>query len=94
MQGVPYRKTFDGVMAHCLQAGLIDKWEKDLYSIYLKEAQDNKTPQQKKKEKMEADEKRNDGQVTRDSNFVFKEAFICFNNLYTRNKNANRMENK
>ncbi|KAK8396872.1 hypothetical protein O3P69_005090 [Scylla paramamosain] len=69
-KGVPYRKTFDGVMAYCLQAGLIDKWERDLYSIYLKEAQDNKTPQQRKKEKMEADAKRNDGQVVLNLNHL------------------------
>ncbi|MPC11460.1 Glutamate receptor ionotropic, delta-1 [Portunus trituberculatus] len=69
-RGVPYRKTFDSVMAYCLQAGLIDKWERDLYSIYLKEAQDNKTPLQKKKEKMEADAKRNDGQVVLNLNHL------------------------
>lgn len=63
-QGAPYRKTFDGVMAHCLQAGLIDKWLQDLYSIYLKEVQDKKTPQEKKKEKLQSAAKRNDGMVS------------------------------
>lgn len=52
-------------MAHCLQAGLIDKWLKDLYSIYLKEVQDNKTPQEKKKEELEAAAaKQSDGTVS------------------------------
>lgn len=63
-QGAPYRKTFDGVMAYCLQAGLLDKWLRDLYSIYLKEVQDQKTPEEKKKDELEAAAKRNDGMVS------------------------------
>lgn len=58
-------------MGYCLQAGLIDKWERDLYSIYLKETQDNKTPQQIKKEKMEANAKPNDGQVRKTIHIVW-----------------------
>lgn len=62
-QGAPYRKTFDGVIAHCLQAGLIDKWLRDLYSIYQNEVQEKKTPQEKKEELFEAAERRSDGMV-------------------------------
>ena len=51
-------------MAYCLQAGLVDKWLRDLYAIYLKETQESKSAEQRKKEKLEAQGKQTAGQVS------------------------------
>ncbi|XP_068238809.1 ionotropic receptor 21a-like [Palaemon carinicauda] len=45
-KGAPYRRTFDKVMLKCIEAGLIAKWVRDLYSIYLAENQLLKTPEE------------------------------------------------
>ncbi|KAK3888526.1 hypothetical protein Pcinc_007382, partial [Petrolisthes cinctipes] len=49
--GAPYRRTFDAVLWRCVQGGLIDKWLKDLYRIYLKETLQKKTPEERKRER-------------------------------------------
>ncbi|XP_066961643.1 ionotropic receptor 21a-like isoform X2 [Macrobrachium rosenbergii] len=48
-KGAPYRRTFDNVMLRCLQAGLIAKWLKDLYRIYLAEHHLMMTPEEAKR---------------------------------------------
>ncbi|KAK7082907.1 hypothetical protein SK128_022481, partial [Halocaridina rubra] len=53
-KGAPYRRTFDHVMLRCIQAGLIGKWVKDLYKIYLKEAQNQKTPEEREADRQAA----------------------------------------
>ncbi|CAL4099409.1 unnamed protein product, partial [Meganyctiphanes norvegica] len=62
-KGAPYARKFDALMWRCLQVGLIDKWLKDLNAIYLKEAQDNKTPEEKKKETKKENEDNDAGRT-------------------------------
>ncbi|XP_045620111.1 glutamate receptor ionotropic, kainate glr-3-like [Procambarus clarkii] len=62
-KGAPYGRMFDKVMWRCVQAGLIDKWLKDLYTIYLEETMNQKTPQERLEEKEAASAKSNNDVV-------------------------------
>ncbi|XP_053638170.2 glutamate receptor U1-like [Cherax quadricarinatus] len=47
-KGALYRRTFDNIMWRCVQAGLINKWLKDLYAVYLEENMEQQTPEERK----------------------------------------------
>ncbi|XP_071523891.1 glutamate receptor ionotropic, delta-2-like [Panulirus ornatus] len=74
-KGAPYRRTFDDIMWRCVQGGLIDMWVRDLYSIYLNENLQQKTPRERKAEKEAALSKNNDGLVVLNLNH-FQGAFL------------------
>lgn len=64
LQGSPYGKSFDKVMWRCVQAGLIGKWLKDLNLFYLKERLEKKSPAERRKDKEEAELRKDDGKVS------------------------------
>ncbi|KAK4289946.1 hypothetical protein Pmani_037120 [Petrolisthes manimaculis] len=77
-KGSPYRRPFDEVMRRCLQAGLIDKWLNELYSYYLKERLDQRTPQQRRREEQAAMEEKEDGLIVLNLRHLQGPFFIWF----------------
>ncbi|XP_042234092.1 probable glutamate receptor [Homarus americanus] len=69
-KGAPYRRTFDDVMWRCVQGGLIAKWMKDLHYIYLEEAMEQKTPEDREAERQVALNKGGDSRVVLDLNHL------------------------
>ncbi|KAK3854771.1 hypothetical protein Pcinc_038770 [Petrolisthes cinctipes] len=77
-KGSPYRLPFDEVMRRCLQAGLVDKWLNELYSYYLKERLQQRTPQQRRREEQAAMEEKDDGLVVLNLRHLQGPFFIWF----------------
>ncbi|KAK3855891.1 hypothetical protein Pcinc_037740 [Petrolisthes cinctipes] len=75
-KGSPYRKPFDKVMWWCVQAGLIDKWLKDLNLFYLKERLEKRSPEERKRDEEEAQIRKDDGLIVLNLNHLQGPFFI------------------
>lgn len=70
LQGSPYLKAFDKVMWRCVQAGLIDKWLKDLNSFYLKKRLEKRSLEKQRMNKEKAEIRKDDGMVSQEVKFT------------------------
>ncbi|KAK4323235.1 hypothetical protein Pmani_006019 [Petrolisthes manimaculis] len=75
-KGSPYRKPFDKVMWWCVQAGLIDKWLKDLNLFYLKERLEKRSPEERRRDEEEAETSKEDGMIVLNLNHLQGPFFI------------------